>query len=412
MKQNNLKLILASVIAAIVFITGCSKNGDLPTEPVKINLSQAQTTLVSSGNTFAFDIFRAVLNKAGTSDNLMISPLSISYALCMTLNGANGATYDSMLKALRLNGISSEDINNSYKKLTDALTGVDSRVKMAIANSVWVKDDFPVKKPFTDILTGYYNAEARQFDINDPTVPSTINSWISDKTNGLINNMIDRLDDNTVMLLINAIYFKGKWKSEFDKDKTVTSTFYKPVGTSEVPMMKQKSDFGFYDGDGFILGEFPYGQGNFVMDIILPDATDGINAILPALTRSAFDSWTANLTTHEVNLSIPRFKYEYKEKLKEVLSGMGMGIAFTDNADLTKIADASLLINDVTHQTFIETNEEGTEAAAATVVSIGVTSVGPGSYNFTADHPFIYIIRETTTNSILFMGVVADPSVN
>jgi serpin B len=224
--------------------------------------------------------------------------------------------------------------------------------------------------------------------------------------------MVDKLNDNTVMLLINAIYFKGKWKSEFDKDKTITASFYKPSGTVSVSMMEQKSDFKVYDGNGFILGEFPYGQGNFVMDIILPDDNNGINTLLPSVTNAAFTGWLNQSASHKVNLSLPRFKYGFKKQLKDVLTDMGMGIAFTDGADLTNIADASLLINEVTHQSFIETNEEGTEAAAVTIVDVGTTSVGPDPVTFNADHSFLYIIRETTTNTILFMGKVADPSAN
>jgi serine protease inhibitor len=174
-------------------------------------------------------------------------------------------------------------------------------------------------------------------------------------------------------------------------------------------MMRQKESFKVYQGDGFILGEFPYGQGNFVMDIILPDSPDGIKDIMPTLTQATFDTWISQLRTNEVELSLPKFKYGYKKKLKEILSDMGMGIAFTDEADFTNIAPAPpLVINDVTHQAFIETNEEGTEAAAATVIDIRVTSA-PQTIIFNADHPFLYIIRETTTNSIIFMGMVANP---
>jgi serine protease inhibitor len=405
----NQKSILLCAAAALLVCTKCSKKEDLPTEPVKINLDAAQTVIVTSGNTFAFDIFKKVLENSESSRNVMISPLSISYALSMTMNGANGATRDSMLKALRVSGISPEEINSSFKDLTDALLSVDKRVAISIANSVWTENNFIVKKPFIDILTSYYDAESMQFDITDASVPSKINGWISDKTNGLIKNMVDKLDNNTVMLLINAIYFKGKWKSEFDKSSTVNASFYKSTGTVSVPIMKQKSDFKVYKGDGFTVGEFPYGQGNYVMDILLPDAQDGVTALLPSVTNESFSSWLNNLSAQEVNLSLPRFKYGFKMELKDVLTNMGMGIAFTDAADLTNIADARLKINTVLHQSFIDTNEEGTEAAAATVVGIIATAVHE-PLEFNADHAFLYIIRETTTNTILFMGRVTDPS--
>jgi serpin B len=342
----------------------------------------------------------------------MISPLSISYALSMTMNGANGDTRDSILKALRLTGLTPEEINGSYKKLTDALLSVDQRIAISIANSVWIENNFVVKKPFIDILTSYYNAGLKQFDILDQTVPGTINNWISDKTNGLIKNMIDVVPSNTVMLLINAIYFKGKWTSEFDKAKTENASFYKPGGTASVPMMNQEASFKAYKGDGFLLGEFPYGQGNFAMDIILPDGNDGISGLLPSVTGTNFATWLSQMNEQKVDLSVPRFKYGYKLDLEDILSDMGMGIAFTDGADLSNISDIALLISKVLHQSFIETNEEGTEAAAVTVVVVGTTSVGPSALVFNANHPFLYIIRETTTNSILFMGKVADPAAN
>ena len=196
--------------------------------------------------------------------------------------------------------------------------------------------------------------------------------------------------------------------------RSVNMPFNKDDGTSPVvPMMKQKSDFRVYDGEGFVLAEFPYGQGNFVMDIILPDEKNGLTEFLPAITETSFTNWISLMHEREVDLSFPRFKYGYKKKLKDILTDMGMGIAFTDQADFSNISDFyDLLINDVTHQAFIETNEEGTEAAAATIVDIGVTSMPPEPLVITLDHPFIYLIRETSTNSILFMGKVADPSAN
>lgn len=414
MKNNILKVVLAFSGSLFLLFSGCSKSPEeiLPKEPVQIDLNATQVALVESGNSFAFDIFRKIMENADASENIVFSPLSISYALSMTLNGANGETRQAMLEALRTNGITPDEINSSFSDLTDALLTVDKRVLMTIANSVWTENDFAVKKSFIDILTNYYDAESQSFDINDATAPSKINAWIENKTNGLIKDMISKLNDNTVMLLINAIYFKGKWNSQFDADETAQKPFYKPAGSSvSVSMMKQKSDFQVYDGDGFILGEFPYGQGNFVMDIILPDAQNGVTALLPSITNDAFNGWTGQLAEHEVNLSLPRFKYGFKIQLKDILSDMGMGIAFTDGADFTNIATAPpLLINDVTHQAFIETNEEGTEAAAATIVDIGTTSIGPTPVAFNADHSFIYIIREITTNSVIFMGRVADPT--
>jgi serine protease inhibitor len=386
---------------------------NLPDKPVPIDLSLKQVSLIESENSFAFDIFRKVLESTPESKNVIISPLSISYALSMTLNGANAATRDSMIKALRLNNITVDELNQSYKDLTSALLSVDQRVLISIANSVWIENNFVVKKPFTDVLAGYYNAEAKPFDINDATAPDKINAWIESKTNGLIKEMVGQLNDNTVMLLINAIYFKGKWNIQFDKSSTSSRSFTRPDGTGvTAPSMHQSENHKVYRGDGFVFAEIPYGQGNFVMDILLPDTRE-ISSLAPLLTDPGFKTVLNTLMTRKVNLYLPKFKYGYKKTLKEVLSDMGMGIAFTDAADFSNISNLPLLINEVTHQAFIETNEEGTEAAAATVVDIGVTSAGPNDPVLVdVNRPFIYIIREITTNSILFMGKVADPLVN
>jgi serine protease inhibitor len=406
--------IVFSFTISLTFLSCLKEPAEVfPTDPVEINLTSDQVSLIGSENSFAFDIFRKVLENSQVSENLIISPISISSALSMTMNGANGQTLDAMLEALRITGITPSIINESYKNLTNALLSVDKRVSISIANSVWTENNFVVKKPFINILTEFYDAESESFDANDPSAPGKINNWIDSKTNGLIKNMIDQLDNNTVMLLINAIYFKGKWESQFDKTKTIQGSFYKQDGmTSQVPMMKQISDFKVYDGDGFTMAEFPYGQGNFVMDVILPDENTGIDNLMPLITENNFTEWLNHMGGRKTDLTFPRFKYGYKKQLNDILSSMGMEIAFTDNADFSNISDIDLLISFVLHQAFIDTNEEGTEAAAATVVGIIATSTGTGPIILNLDHPFIYIIRETTTNSILFMGRVADPTAN
>jgi serpin B len=411
MKNNILRTGFVYSFIVTLFLFSCEKTSDnLPDKPVPINLTLKQASLIESENSFAFDIFKEVLKSTPETENIIISPLSISYALSMTVNGANAATRDSMLKALRVNNTTTDELNQSYKDLTAALLSVDKRVLISIANSVWTENNFVVKKPFTDILTGFYAAEAKSFDINDATAPDQMNKWIEDHTNGLIKEMIDKLNDNTVMMLINAIYFKGKWKVQFDKNATSTRSFSITGGSYvNVPSMHQEVAHKVYQGSGFVMAEVPYGQGNFVMDIILPD-NNGFSSVTPVLTDNNFKTWVSSLSERKVNLYLPRFKYDFKKKLKDVLSLMGMGIAFTDAADFSNISDLGLLINEVTHQAFIETNEEGTEAAAATVVDIGVTSIGPDTpLLIDVNHPFIYFIRETTTNTIMFMGKVTDP---
>jgi len=412
MKKIILKAAIAFLFTILLTFSSCKKEPvqTFPSDPQQIDLTPNQVSLISSENSFALDIFKNVIANSDESDNIIISPLSISEALSMTLNGANGATRDSMLAALRMNGLTPEIINSSYKNLSASLLNVDKRVLISVANSVWTEKNFVVKKPFTDILTQSYDAESKSFDITDPQAPGMVNNWIESKTNGLIKNMLDGLDPNTVMLLINAIYFKGKWNSQFDKENTVKESFYKPGGvTSQVPMMKQTSDYKIFNGEGFTIAELPYGQGNFVMDVILPTGNNRIKDIIPLINDNSLNGWLDHLGERKTELTFPKFKYGYKKELASILSDMGMGIAFSSTANFSNIADIALQISFVLHQAFIETNEEGTEAAAATIVGIVTTAEPIGPFVLKIDHSFLYIIRETTTNSILFMGRVADP---
>ncbi len=415
MKNIPLKPWIVVLLVTIFIIISCKKipDNNIPKEPVPINLSLKQVSLIESGNSFAFDIFRGVLKSTPDSKNIVISPLSLSCALSMTLNGASGATRDSMIKALRLKNINVDELNQSFKDLTAALLSVDQRVLISIANSVWTEKKFVVKKPFTDILIESYSADSKSFDITDPNAPAAMNTWIDSKTNGLIKNMIDKLDNGTVMLLINAIYFKGKWNIQFDKNATTERNFTKPDGSNvSTPSMHQTETHKIYKGDGFVVAEIPYGQGNFVMDILLPD-NNNLTSVSTLLSENGFKTIEDNLSGKKVDLFLPRFKYGYKEKLNDILSNMGMGIAFTEAANFSNISDIPLLINIVLHQAFIETNEEGTEAAAATVVGMKPTVYNPNDpVIIDVNRPFIYIIRETTTRSILFMGKVADPLAN
>lgn len=402
------------VILIALTISSCNKiPEELPPEELPtLDLNATQKAIVESENSFAFDIFRLILENADESENVIISPLSISYALCMALNGANGATRDAMLNTLKINGITPEEINKPYKDLTRALLSADTCVNMSIANSIWTEDNFAVKESFIQILTDYYDTESKQFDITDRAgTCNNVNTWIEDKTEGLIKNMLvpDDLDPLTKMLLINAIYFKAKWKIQFDPNDTSVEPFYKSSGAEiGVPMMKYGDTIKIYFGDGFKMAEFPYGQGDFVMDIILPDAKTGTNDLVPLVTSAAFADWTSQLYEIKLNVSLPRYKYGFHKHLTDILKDMGMGIAFSEIADFTRISDYRLHISDVIHQAFIETKEEGTEAAAATIILFEGQCAG-SIPQFTADHSFLYIIREIKTNSIIFMGRVADP---
>jgi len=396
----------AAILVAITM--SCTKNSDnTPLKPVQLNLTLKQANIVASADTFAFEMFRHINNSKG-SDNVIFSPLSISYALSMTANGANGSTRDSILKALGIEDLNIDDLNKSYKDLTSALLGVDSRVNIEIANSIWENKYYPAKQTFKDILASYYYATSDAVDFGDPATVDLVNNWISNHTNGLIKNMVDKLGSDDIMLLINAIYFKGKWQVQFDTKNTTSRSFTLPSASSvDVPTMYNEDTFKAYKGEKEGIIELPYGQGNYVMDIILPSGNEAYS-----LTSSGFNSLLSQMQERKVKLYLPKFKFGYKIGLNDILKEMGMGIAFSDSADFSNLADQlQMQISRVLHQAFIQTDEEGTEAAAATIVEIIVTSVGPNDpLIFNIDHQFLYVIREVTTNSILFMGEVTDPT--
>lgn len=405
--------VMLSILSGI--FTACEKRSDpLPGDPVQIELSLKQKEVIESANEFAFSLFKPLVADAKGSGNIMISPFSVSSALSMTLNGASGETFEAMKDALAYSDKTLEEINETYLKLMNDMISVDPRVVMEIANSVWVEKNLTVKQPFMNSLETWYKAEARSFDVTDPAAVKMVNDWIAGKTHDKIKNMLESLDPDIAMLLVNAVYFKGKWRNQFDPDETGLKPFYvtgdAPV---QVQMMHQKENFRVVNTGNATLVELPYGQGNYSMVVMLPDVGVTLSEALQLVTPENWYTWMTNLenAVSEVDLSLPRFKYEYKRKLNDDLTNLGMGVAFNPMlADFSNMCDRGLFISFVLHQTFIETNEEGTEAAAATIVGMELTSV-PNTRVVNVNRPFLYFIRETTTGTIVFMGQVTDPSV-
>jgi serine protease inhibitor len=415
MKNTMFSLTLIMISGLFGSMTSCEKTklSAPPGDPVPIELSLKQKNVVDAANKFAFDLFVPIITEKKGAENIMISPFSITSALSMTLNGAAGETFDAMKASLRYDGQTIEEINDTYLKLMKDMVPVDSRVIMEIANSVWVEKKLTVKQPFMTALATYYLAEARSFDVTDKGAVDVINGWIEEKTHDKIQKMLESLDPDLAMLLINAVYFNGKWRYQFDKSDTHDLPFFvTPDAPAQVPMMYQKEKFAIAGTEKATLVELPYGQGNYSMVVMLPDEGVSLQEAAADLSPENWAQWMEYLShgTTEVELSLPKFKYEFKRKLNDDLKNLGMGIAFEPfSADFSNISDQGLFISYVLHQTFIETNEEGTEAAAATVVGISLTSMPPQPQIININRPFLYFIRETSTGTIVFMGQVVDP---
>jgi len=353
-----------------------------------------------------------VLARDENSENIFISPTSISLALAMTYNGAAGDTKSAMETALKTQGFTAGEINGSYKSLVDALLSVDPKVLLEIANSIWYRQDFSVLPGFIDTNQTYYSAEVSPLDFDLPGAPGVINNWVNDQTHGKIREIVRDIPPEAMMYLINAIYFKGIWKYEFKEENTVDDNFYLEDGTTvTIPMMKQTTDLRYASQDWFSMAELPYGQGNFSMLILLPGHGHTTGEITAALTPENWDEWMGSLADVKMELHLPRFRFAYENTLNDELESMGMGIAFTDQADFSGINGmGGLLISKVLHKSFVEVNEEGTEAAAVTSVQIDVTSIpGTDPATFYVDRPFIFAIRELSTGTILFIGLVQNP---
>jgi serpin B len=302
-----------------------------------------------------------------------------------------------------------QEINESYKNISTILTHLDSKVVFQIANSIWCRNDFQVIPAFLNDCHEYFDAEAASLDFSSPSAVQTINNWVNSKTNGKIPTILDQIPPEVVMYLINAIYFKGTWTYQFDPAKTTDAVFTFSAGnTVSCRMMNQKTTYAYHATEQAQIIDLPYSNRSFSMTIILPKEGINIDQFAAELTRQQWDTFVNSLDSTEVDLSMPKFKVEYEKTLNDELSAMGMEIAFSDFANFSRIAHASLAISEVKHKTFVDVDEEGTEAAAVTSVGITLTAM-PLIPSMHVDRPFIFAIREHQSGTILFIGKIVNP---
>lgn len=415
--KNIIGILLTFVI--LCFTRSCSQTPTQTTEeriPPRA-LTTAESKIVDSDNCFGIKLFKEI-NKGETTKSVFISPLSISMALGMTLNGASDATYDSMRNTLELAGLTEQEINESYKSLIELLTGIDPKVKFDIANSIWYRQGLPVEQNFVKVNKDYFNAEVKSLNFSDPSSGGVINRWVDEKTNGKIKEIVPvPIPGDVVMYLINAIYFKGLWSNQFKKENTKDDFFNLINGTRKpCKMMYNKGDFKYFENEQLQAVDLLYGDSLFSMTILLPKRNVSIDALIGQLSKENWDSWIRNLRVQEGEIYLPKFKLAYEKSLNDVLKTLGMGIAFTPYiADFSRIAKPenlggeSLYITNVRHKSFVEVDEEGTVAAAVTSVEIGITSV-PQLFEMRVDRPFIFTIREKSSGTILFTGKILDIS--
>ncbi len=401
------------------FLTGSCENkssdNDTPGQQTIDNLllNPKAETVISASNEFGFDIFREINTDAESEENLFISPTSISIALAMTYNGAEGDTKDSIASVLRMKGMDPDALNQVYKDLIAGLVTLDDKVMLSIANSIWYRQNLSVKETFIETNQEYYDAEVAALDFSDPSAKDIINGWVEDKTNDKIHDLVSEIEPDNVMFLINAIYFNGIWKKEFNKEDTYDEIFrVNDQKNVNVNMMQMADTINYTYNDMYQAIELDYGTGNYSMVVMLPQEGSSVSDIIALLQPYTWNELLENMHKVKVNVRLPKFKFDYEKRLNDILIRMGMGIAFgfgpTDFSGITDQYD--LAIDYVKHKSFVDVNEEGTEAAAATVVAIKLTSTDTNEIYFTANKPFVFAIREKNTGAVVFIGKVMNPA--
>jgi serine protease inhibitor len=410
-KHHFSQLLIGCLLMTSIFVTNCDNSSTNPDSPkVLRDLTVAEKQLTEADNHFGLKLFQKIVAESDDG-NIFISPLSVSIALGMTWNGSAGTTREAMTEVLEYGDLTAEEINQSYKNLLDLLQQADDQVLFQIANSIWYREGFSVLEAFLSINQTYFDAVVRSLDFNRSEATDIINAWVSDKTNDKIKEIIKPpIDPQTAMFLINAIYFKGTWTYEFKAEDTHSETFYISEGNQiECQMMSHKNEHDYFSNDLFQAVDLPYGDGNFRMMVILPDYSVNIDSVIELMDNATWNSWLSQFEKTEINLFLPKFKLEYETSLVKVLSLLGMGVAFSDVANFSNInPDVSLCISEVKHKTFIDVNEEGTEAAAATVVEMAFTSIG-NELEMRVNRPFIVVLHEQHSGTILFIGKIVQP---
>jgi serpin B len=412
MRTITLRVLALLTLAA--FVCGCEPTGsDKESGPAGPTAPAAdKTAAAKDNNAFAVDLYGKLRAADG---NLFFSPESISTALAMTYAGARGPTAEQMAKTLHFT-LDQEHLHPALGALMADLNGGGKKrgYQLSVANALWGQKGHDFLPAFLTLLKDDYGAGMHEVDFLKDTegARQTINGWVEKQTQDKIKDLIakDVLPPDTQLVLTNAIYFKGDWNTQFKKDATRDGPFQVSAKDKvNVPLMNQTGDFPYFEGDGLQGLEMPYVGKDLSMVVLLPKKADGLPDLEKTLSADRLSDWLSKLHTDEVMVALPKFKLTSQFSLKDTLSAMGMLDAFTDRADFSGMdGQKDLFISAVVHKAFVDVNEEGTEAAAATAV-IAQPTAARISPVFRADHPFIFLIRDRRSGSILFVGRVVNP---
>lgn len=368
-------------------------------------------------NRFGLGLFSQIA-RSDSGKNVFISPASAAFALAMLYNGTGGTTRTEMTAALGLGGLPLEELNEANSSLLNSLGKGDSNVELAVANSIWYRNTFQFRQDFLARTRQSYSAEVSALDFDDPGAPGIINEWVKQGTRDKISKMIDQISPDDVMFLMNAVYFKGKWTYPFSRELTSDRDFHRLDGaTTQIPMMQQTRELEYFATEAFQAVRLPYGKGSCSMLLFLPAGDYGLQTLVTAITPERLAEWQTQFRSQDLHLMMPRFTLKYEIFLNDPLTALGMKSAFDPElADLSGLWDRpaagsfNLFVSYVRQKTFVEVNEEGTEAAAVTDIGIKATSVPPPPIEMIVDRPFICAIVDDHSGLILFMGAIIDPA--
>ncbi|MFT3903814.1 MAG: serpin family protein [Niabella sp.] len=416
------KLFFGFAVALILLLfTHCSKDNSsgagkdpkAQQKPIKISAPVANNI-----TDFSFSFFRQLQKDPKVSGNVFASPLSLHIALGMLVNGATDETKAEIMDVLKAGNLTQDELNEAYKTLLAELPKADKKVNLGLANSVWYKNNFPVEKSYLTTMKDVFEAQITGLPFA-PGDEKIINQWASDKTNGKIKEVLKEISPDAIMFLLNALYFKGDWAMQFDKKYTVAKPFNLQDGTTKnVQMMNQTAHLNYTGNSDFRLLELPYGNQQFVATLILPQEGKTIESVMDDLTGEKWQAAQKSLGDREVEVGLPKFSLEQKFELNDMLQALGMKRAFSpSDVELYGLYNPlgkgnKVFVSFVKQNTFLQVDEEGSEAAAVTTIGMELTSAGPGvdtKVRFICDRPFGLVIGEKTSNTILFMGKIVNP---
>ncbi|MBP7460185.1 MAG: serpin family protein [Candidatus Delongbacteria bacterium] len=405
------------IVVLVTAVSGCSDRVRILEEELGYDstglrmLNPSEEKIVNASYGFGFDLLREI-HQSDPAGNIIISPLSLSMALGMTLNGAKNDTRTEMIATLGLEGLTQDEINQSYGSLIRMLVTADPGVTFGIANSIWCMEGIRINSDFIHTNQDYFSAEVRVLDFYKNGSLDIMNGWVSAHTDNRITAILDQIPPNVVMVLINALYFQGVWQYQFNPEHTEDNDFRIDSSHSiRVPMMTQSNLFLHWKTDEIEILDLPYGDGHFAMMILMPSLNSSLDRIIPSINWEQWDQWKKSLQSDSGTVYLPRFKAGYRSVLNDRLSRMGMPTAFIGGqADFSGIApNRELYISRVIHQSDIRVNEEGTTAAAATVVEISEKCSNDPWFFMSINRPFLYVIHERQTGIILFIGTITQP---